>query len=82
MVHMFDEATHYTASSFLVTHSTAEICKTICKICSLTHFGPPDYLVVDQGSAYVSAEFKDMLAVVGIRLLQALIKTSGSIVIS
>lgn len=58
VVHMVFEATHYTAASFLRNHSTAEIWKTICRIWCLTFFGPPDFLVVDDGTAYVLDEMK------------------------
>lgn len=44
----------------------------------LTYSGPPDYVTVDQGSAYVSAEMKSNMASGGITLSEAYIESPGS----
>lgn len=42
-------------------------------------YGPPDYLVVDQGSAYVSAEMKATFEADGVKMRQAPIENPGTI---
>lgn len=41
--------------------------------------GPPDFLIVDQGTAYISKETKDFMEEAGIILEEALIENPGSI---
>lgn len=82
MVHMVDEGTHYTTAALLRNQSTAEIWETICRISSLTCVFPPNSLVVDQVSSYVSAEFKTKLESDGVQLRQAPIETRGLLVSS
>ena len=54
ILHMVDEATHFSAACFLRNQSTREIWNNIRKLWILTYMGPPDFLIVDQGTAYVS----------------------------
>ena len=79
VLHMVDESTHYQAASFLKSQSTSEIWKSIQRLWILTYLGPPDYLSVDQGTAYISAEMKANLSASGITLNEAPIENPGSI---
>lgn len=50
VVHMIDQATHYTAAFFLRTQCSTDIWKEIRELWIQVYEGPPDYLLVDQGS--------------------------------
>lgn len=71
VLHMVGEATHFFGAAFLRNQSTAEIWATNQRIWSLLYLGPPDFLTVDQGSAYVSVEMRRNLAAVGVVLREA-----------
>lgn len=79
VLHLVDEGTHFTSAAFLKNQSTAEIWKTICRLWIHTYNGPPDFLAVDQGSAYISKEMKSKAAAAGITMEEAPIETPGSI---
>ena len=79
ILHMVDEATHFSAACFLRNQSTSEIWKCIRKLWILTYMGPPDFLTVDQGTAYVSKEMKNNIAAAGIVLEEAPIENPGTI---
>lgn len=79
VLHMIDESTHFTAATFLRNQSTEEIFNNITRLWSMTYMGPPDFLAVDQGSAYISDEMKRNLEATGIQLEEAPIESPGSI---
>lgn len=79
MKHIVDESTHFQAADFLKSQSTAELWKAILSLWVYTYLGPPDYLAVDQGSSYISSEFKTKAAAEGIVLKEAPIENPGSI---
>ena len=79
VVHMVDVATHFTAARFIRKQSSAEVWKAIRRMWTLLYCGPPDYLAVDQGSNYISSEFKDAARQDGIKIREAPIETPGSI---
>lgn len=63
-----DEATHFSAASFLKSQSAKEIWSSIPRLWSNTDMGPPDFLSVDQVSSYISKEMRVNAAVVGITM--------------
>lgn len=77
--HMVEEATHFSAASFLRSQSAKDIWKTIQLMWSLTYLGPPDYLSVDQVSAYISKEMRESVEAHGVMILEAPIKSPGTI---
>lgn len=80
VIHLVDEATYFSAATFLQNQTTSEIGKTITRLWIHSYMGPPYYLVVDQGSSYITKEIKSNLEASGVALDEALIETSGSIV--
>lgn len=79
IVHMVDKETHFCAASFLRSQPSKELWKTIQRMWSLVHLGPPNYLVVDQRSAYTSKEMRPCTEEMGVRLHEAPIEPPGSI---
>lgn len=71
VLHMVDERSHFQAAGFLRMQSTANIWKGIQKLWIFTYLGPPDFLALDQGSAYVSKYMKSIMAAAGISLEEA-----------
>jgi len=49
VLHMVDEATHFSAASFLPSASALDTWKTILRCWYRTYLGPPNFLRVDQG---------------------------------
>lgn len=79
ILHIVDESTRFTATCFLKNKSSSELWKAILLLWIHTYLGPPDYLSVDQGSAYTLKEFKGNVESHGITLREALIETPGAI---
>lgn len=78
IIHLVDESTHFSAACFLRTQSAKETWKAILRLWVHTYLGPPDHLVVDQGSAYVSREMKAAVEASGIQLKEAPIENPGT----
>lgn len=76
-----NEGTHYTAACNIRPRFTAYIWKAIRELLVQTYAGPPDYLVVDQGSAYVSCEMKRNAEASGLTLKEAPVDYPGTIVV-
>lgn len=81
VMHMVDEAINFSAPFFIRNKSTSEICGTIQCMWSLIFLGYPDYLVVDQGYAYISKEMYASAEVADVILDEASIESAGSIVV-
>ena len=79
IIHLVDESTHFTAACFLKKQTTEEIWRSIRRLWIMTYMGPPDFLAVDQGSAYISKETKSNMEAAGIILEEAPIENPGSI---
>lgn len=58
VLHLVDEATYFTAASFLPNHTSTEIWRTIFRLFINAYMFPPYFLAVDQGSNYVSKEMR------------------------
>lgn len=54
VLHVVDDATHYTAANYLRSQSIEGIWETLRESCMQIYVGPPDFLFVDQGTAYTS----------------------------
>lgn len=78
VIHLVDEATHFSAASFLRSQSASETWKAILRLWIHSYMGPPDFLAVDQGSAYASREFKSTLEASGVRIEEAPIDNPGT----
>lgn len=79
VLHMVDQATHFSAATFLKNQSSAEVWKAIQHLWNLVYLGPPDTIKVDQGSNYISRELRGELNANGIALEEAPIETPGAI---
>lgn len=79
VIHLIDEATHFTASDFLRNQNSAYIWTKICNLWSHTYLGPPDFLMVDQGTNYTSNEFIQETSEACVQLLEAPIESSNTI---
>lgn len=71
VLHCVDESTHFGAASILSSMKSEVVWKALIKCWSLVYLGPPDFLRVDQGSNFVSSEFKSSAFADGITLLKA-----------
>lgn len=76
---IIDEATHFSAAGFLKSQSAKAVLKAVLHLWTLTYLGPPDYLGIDQGSNYVSEEFRSNAEAQGIIIDEAPIETPGAI---
>lgn len=76
---MVYEATHFCAAQSHRSHTSKEIWIGIKYIWSVVYFGPPDYLVVDQGAAYTSKDLKESSEVYRVKLDEASVEKSGAI---
>lgn len=79
VVYLVYEATHFSSAQFLRNQSTADIFPTFEIILSLSYLGPPDFLSVYQGSAYVSTKMQKMLLAEEIILFEAPIELPNTI---
>lgn len=69
VLHLVDEATHYSAAQFLSNASAASVWKAILRCWSNVCLGPPDFLRTDQGSQFISREFLSNAEADGISVL-------------
>jgi len=78
VLHVVDEATHYSAATFVKSNSSEDTWKALLRCWSRVYLGPPDHLRVDQGSNFISKHFKDCVDAEGITLLEAPIESPNS----
>lgn len=78
VLHIVDETTHFASGTWLRRVSSADLWKAFTRAWSHMYMGPPDYLRVDQGSQFVSKEFKSSVEFAGIKLLEAPIESPGT----
>lgn len=76
---MVDTATHFCAASFRKFQFTVETWRTILSSRILVYYGPQDFVLVDQGSGFISREIREILEAVGITIREAPIETPGGI---
>lgn len=79
VIHKVYEATYFSAAAFLRSQTAKEVWKAIQNIWVLVYMGPPDYLVVDQGSNYISSELKLNAEAEGVRIDEAPIEIPGAV---
>ena len=78
VLHVVDEATHYSAASFLKRMTAEETWKCLLSCWIRTYLRPPDHLRVDQGSNLMGKQFLDSAEAEGVSLLQAPIESPCS----
>lgn len=61
VLHMLYRATYFNPACFLTNKSAKNICKAIQKLWNLEYMGPPDTVMVDQGSNSIPKELKGNL---------------------
>lgn len=71
VLHAVDEATHFSAASFLVNATAEETWNALARCWSRTYLGPPDFLRIDQGTNFTAKEFVDSCSADGITVLEA-----------
>lgn len=79
LFHLVDESTHYTGACFLLSQFARDILKAMKNLWVLSYVGSPDYVTVNQGSAYISAQMMSNMVASGITLSEAPIESPGSI---
>lgn len=67
-LHIVDAGTHFNAASFLSGESTIDIWNTFVRIWATMYIGMPSSMLVDQGSAFLSDEWKFGCEVNGIEI--------------
>ena len=78
VLHVVDEATHYSAAVFLKRMTAEETWKCLLRCWIRTYLGPPDHLRVDQGSNFVAKQFLSSAEAEGISVLEAPIESPNS----
>ena len=78
VLHVVDEATHFSAALFLTKVSSNHVWKAFLKCWSRVYMGPPDHMRVDQGSQFISKEFLDDCEAEGIMVLPAPVESPST----
>lgn len=78
VLHLVDEATHYMAAVFLRNLKSETIWRAILKCWSHVYVGPPEFLHIDQGSSFISQQFRASAEVEGIQIHEAPIENPAS----
>lgn len=78
VLHVVDEATHYTAALFLRSNTAEETWKAILRCWIRIYLGPPDYIRIDQGTNFVAKQFRSSAEAEGISILQAPIESPNT----
>lgn len=79
VLHVVDEATHYTSGLFLNRQRASDTWKALFRCWSRVYLGPPDFLRVDQGTNLIAKEFIDSADEEGITVLPAPIESPSTI---
>lgn len=79
VLHMVDEATQFTAASFLKNLLAKETYGSIQRILLLVYMQPPDLLLVDQGTGYNSKEICEAAEAARLKVDETPIEAPGSI---
>lgn len=78
VLHIVDEATHFASAMFLKNVTSLEVWKTFLRCWVHVYLGPPDYLRVDQGSNFTSAETSANAEGLGIQLIKEPVECPNS----
>lgn len=78
ILHVVDEATHYSSALFLPNASAKEIWRALRRCWIEIYLGPPDFLRIDQGSSFTSAEFQGAAASQSISILEAPVESPST----
>ncbi len=79
ILHLVDEATHFSSATWMIRTTSLAVWKAFTRCWSQIYMGPPDHLGLDQGSNFVSKEFKDLSDTVGIQLLEAPVESPNTL---
>ena len=78
ILHVVDEATHFSSAQWLRKVSSSEVWKALLRCWCNVYLGPPDHLRIDQGSQFTSDEFKSLSESAGISILEAPVESPNS----
>lgn len=78
ILHVVDEATHYSSARFLPNASAKEIWRALRRCWIEIYLGAPDFLRIDQGSSFTSAEFQGAATSQGISILEAPVESPST----
>ena len=78
ILHLVDEATHFQAACFMKNVSSKETWKAIMRCWCYVYMGPPDHLRIDQGSNFISKEFRQSASSQGIEIMEAPVESPNT----
>ena len=78
ILHLVDEEKHFAAATFLKNVFSKESWNAVMKCWCLVHMVPPDYLRIEQGSNFVSKEFRAPASASGIEILEAAVENPST----
>lgn len=78
VLYYVDESTYFGSASILPSMKLSDVWTALLKCWSLVYLGPPDYLCVDQGSNFVSEEFKASAMADGVAGMEAPVESPGT----
>ncbi|CDF37987.1 unnamed protein product [Chondrus crispus] len=78
LLHVVDEATHYTSAVFLNRQRASDTWKGLLRCWSRVYLGPPDFLRMDQGTNFIAKEFVESATAEGITVLPAPIESPST----
>jgi transposase InsO family protein len=83
VLHIIDEATHFTAAKFMKSSVSArETWRLLRSAWIHTYLGPPDHLKVDAGSQFTAEEFRRACAANGIEVQNVPVESPSSLSIA
>lgn len=78
IIHILEEATLLFGAKFLKKQSSRELWLAISKLWSQVYVGSPDFIHVDQGTNFVSEQFKACYEAECIRIIEAPIESPAT----
>jgi len=78
VLHVVDEGTHFAAAAFVRNVTSKEIWKALMRCWTHVYMGPPDFLKLDQGSSFVSKEFRGLAEAEGIKIMDCPIESPAT----
>jgi Reverse transcriptase (RNA-dependent DNA polymerase) len=78
ILHVVDEATHFASASWLKNMTTRETWNTFMRCWSHVYMGPPEFLRIDQGTNFVSQEFKSLARAADVGILETPVESPAS----
>lgn len=78
VLHIVDEATHYSTATFMRSHTAEDTWKAILRCWIRIYLGPPDFIRIDQGTNFVAKQFKESAEAEGITVLEAPVESANT----